>query len=438
MTNGRLTGPRGRAVMAAAAVRWQSGRRRTAATLALMPRVSLPTGSRSPHDVRASEPGFAAGVMRVTQQDVARAAGVHNSTVSLALRGSPTISAATRERVRGIAASMGYTPDPAVQALVAYRIRMARRTATAALACVTDGASATAWKGDAAHAACFEGARERAAELGFTLDPFWAGESGLTQRRLSQILYHRSITGVVLLTEGGTDRPWDGLAWDRLCGVAISAREISPRIHRVTTDPAANMRLALNRARDAGYRRPGLVLPQVCDDSCDGAWSHGFAAEEARTGGGADAVPICRVRGTLPAGAEPLAPDEVEAERMRRWIERHRPDVLLGWNRWIRPLLDSLGLRVPRDVAFIDLDRGDAVEDAAGIRQHHRAIGAMAVDRVVHLLLHNLRGTPAVATRTLVEGTWCEGGTLPRCRSVPRSSTMAPCPDTTWVEIGSA
>lgn len=389
-----------------------------------------PTRAPSPHVMpfAPSHPGCApvpaietaacraaAPAPRVTQQDVARAAGVHNSTVSLALRGSSTISTSTRERVRRIAAEMGYAPDPAVQALVAYRNRLARKQTSAAIAFVTNGPSEYGWKTDPACEASFSGAQARAGELGFTLDHFWAGESGLSQRRLNQILFHRGITGVIFLILGRGMQAWEGLSWDRLSAVAIGAREVSPFIHRITTDPAGNMRLAFRRAREAGYRRIGLVLPQVCDEASDGAWAQALAAEAARTAG-SGSVPALILRGAPPAwaGAGRDGLCAIEAGRLAQWIARHQPDVLIGWEHWIQPYLAMLGMVAPRDLAFLDLDRMDAGRHGAGVRQNHDAVGAIAVERVVHLLQQNLRGAPAIATRTLVEGAWVDGETLPR------------------------
>ena len=60
---------------------------------------------------------------RTTQDDVARAAGVHRTTVSLALKRHPRIPRETQERVRRIADALGYQPDPMLSSLVAYRTR---------------------------------------------------------------------------------------------------------------------------------------------------------------------------------------------------------------------------------------------------------------------------------------------------------------------------
>lgn len=65
---------------------------------------------------------------RVTIKDLARAAGVSTTTVSLALRDDARISQATRARVQAVAAQLGYSRDPALAALVALRDESSRCT----------------------------------------------------------------------------------------------------------------------------------------------------------------------------------------------------------------------------------------------------------------------------------------------------------------------
>src|SRR5438128_1873751 len=65
-----------------------------------------------------SSRGRSQPVPPVTLAAVASRAGVHLSTVSRALTpGSPGVGASTAERIRTIAAEMGYRPDPAAAAL---------------------------------------------------------------------------------------------------------------------------------------------------------------------------------------------------------------------------------------------------------------------------------------------------------------------------------
>ena len=60
-------------------------------------------------------------VSAITLHDGAKAAGVHYSTVSLALRDNARIATATKENVQRIAARLGYTAHPAARALVERR-----------------------------------------------------------------------------------------------------------------------------------------------------------------------------------------------------------------------------------------------------------------------------------------------------------------------------
>jgi len=75
---------------------------------------------------------------RVSQKDIARELGVDASTVSLALRGHPRISAETVERVRAAAERLGYRPDPALASIAASRWQGRRSVTGVVLAFLVD------------------------------------------------------------------------------------------------------------------------------------------------------------------------------------------------------------------------------------------------------------------------------------------------------------
>ena len=102
---------------------------------------------------------------RVTLADVAKQAGVHTTTVSLALRNHPRLPEATRQRLRALAEKMGYTPDPAMQALVAYRKNIGHHSYGLRLAYLTNWSTQWGWKKALGHDQFYQGATARGREL---------------------------------------------------------------------------------------------------------------------------------------------------------------------------------------------------------------------------------------------------------------------------------
>ena len=61
---------------------------------------------------------------RVRLKDIAEKAHLSVFAVSMAMKNDPTIARATVERVKRIADELGYSPDPALSALSAYRSKL--------------------------------------------------------------------------------------------------------------------------------------------------------------------------------------------------------------------------------------------------------------------------------------------------------------------------
>jgi len=83
---------------------------------------------------------------RTTQRDLARLAKVSHTTVSLALRGHPSIPPATRQRIARLAQRQQYRPDPTLAALNAYRIDRAAPRFHGTLGWLTSFPTETGWR----------------------------------------------------------------------------------------------------------------------------------------------------------------------------------------------------------------------------------------------------------------------------------------------------
>jgi hypothetical protein len=70
-------------------------------------------------------------------------------------------------------------------------------------------------------------------------------------------------------------------------------------------------------------------------------------------------------------------------------------------------------LRVPADVAYVDLFQQDSGYAIAGVWENCEKVGELAVELLVHQLERNVLGLPAVPTVTSIGGVWRDGASLP-------------------------
>lgn len=358
-------------------------------------------------------PDQPAGKGRITMADVGRRAGVHQTTVSLALRNHPSLPESTRKRLRRLAAEMGYEADPTLRALTAYRRGRSPQTETQ-LAYVTYWHTAEGWRKVPAHLQFFNGARRRAAQLGYGLAHFWLGAPELAGGGLNGVLQQRGIQGIVLASHSSTHDTPPQFDWSELSAVKIDYFPKQALLHNVTNDQRAIVRLAVRKARQAGYRRIGLVMPSWWDGFVDGAWTAGYLIEQ-HNQPAADRVPMLRFE---PLTDQPhrrgdmlsIAPDT-----LTDWLATHRVEAVISWGPFVRPVLDRLGIRVPQDLAFADIFRAADDDGAtAGVQQNCERVGEIAVELLDGRLKQRLFGPPEVPIMTVVEGTWFDGASLPR------------------------
>lgn len=76
---------------------------------------------------------------RITLRDIARETGMSIATVSLSLAGDQRIARRTRERIRAVAASLGYIRDPVLASLASNRFRHTGKPARIAVSMNKDG-----------------------------------------------------------------------------------------------------------------------------------------------------------------------------------------------------------------------------------------------------------------------------------------------------------
>jgi LacI family transcriptional regulator len=134
------------------------------------------------------------GKVTVTQQMVADAAGVHLSTVSLALRNDARLPEQTRKKIQAVAQKLGYTPNPLVSLLMS-RVRRRNAGYRGTLGYVHTVPKGTAKLAGPVHRNFLAGARQRAMGLGYHLDEFFLEADATSGRRLARMLMRAASPG---------------------------------------------------------------------------------------------------------------------------------------------------------------------------------------------------------------------------------------------------
>jgi LacI family transcriptional regulator len=330
-----------------------------------------------------------------TLAEIAHAAGISKSTASRALRGHPLLPATTITRVSQVAAKLGYRRN-ALVGEVMRRIRgRGRFTALGQIAYLTFDSTPHGWRSQPTFEHFFAGATERATQVGLGVEPFWMQAPGMTPRRAADILEARGISGLLIgPTTGWAETP--ALDLRRFCAVKIGTPFPDLALPCAGHHHLRGMNLALAELARRGYRRPGLVLRNYQEAKTGGAWSAGYFHHQQNLPA-RDRVP-------------PLWLEKLSAKTFAAWFRRHRPDVVVGLGNYIPEWLDELGVRVPRDAGYVDLDR--CTPDRAGIDQRSAAIGAAAVDLLLGRLLAHEHGVTPSAPLLLFEGVWVDGPTV--------------------------
>ncbi len=335
---------------------------------------------------------------------VAALAGVSINAVSLALRGDPSIPAATRTRIREAAKAVGYRRNPLVSALMADRaMKRDPRSSGLTIGYITVNPTRDDWRNYPSPKRYFDGATTRAAELGYRLDPFWLRDPEIPLRRMETILRTRNVQGLLFAPAPEVDLRVDIDCNPYAC-VGLETCVALPVVHRVVPDQRHAMVESLRRVRQLGYRRIGLVIRRYADERAVLNWSSTFVAFHAYLGMGVWIAPLMLEDRDFGA--------DTNRQAFHAWITANRPDVILALNSTLEGWINALGMRVPEDIGVAYLEVPEQTPKASGIERGCERVGAAAIDLLVTMINHNQRGLPVYDNTLLIKGTWVDGTTL--------------------------
>ncbi|PZF91673.1 LacI family DNA-binding transcriptional regulator [Micromonospora deserti] len=276
--------------------------------------------------------------------DVARLAGVSTATVSRALRGLPTVSAATRRRVVAAAEQLEYAVSPSASRLAGGR--------TGTIAVVVP--RITRWF----FGIVVEAVEEFLNQAGYDLLLYnLGGREQIRQRVLRTANLHKRVDAVMLVATPLRAAELTALARLDLPGVIISSGTVVPGWPCVRIDDVAAARTATRHLLDLGHRRIAHISGDPDDELAFTTHldrRHGY--REALRAAGLDPDPSLDIESqfTIDGGAR------ATEELLRRGdpptaIFAACDEMAMGA---ISALRDA-GLRVPQDVSVIGIDNHD-------------------------------------------------------------------------------
>lgn len=348
--------------------------------------------------------------IRTTIRHIATALGLSRAAISLGLRNSPQIAAATCRKIQATAAEMGYHPNLSATNLAHFRHSASEKTVHSAMAWINCWKNPADLRGFHQFDLYWRSAKTTAESAGYRLEEFVVDATS-NVARLQNILLTRNIHGIIIPPQHRTSS-WskfcDGsFDWSRFSAVRIGHSIRNPAVSVVAPDQVGNCILAVEEISARGYERIGYVTLRAIRKSTQNWFLGGFHLAQI-------ALPSSRHVPVLYLEER----DEVDRERLAQWINRHKPDVILTeWNE-IGKLLDSLGIKVPQQVGLVALNTLDC-EIKAGIYQNPELIGEASAEVLIALMNRNERGVSMYYRTTTVMGKWQDGPTLPP-KKVPR------------------
>lgn len=332
-----------------------------------------------------------------TLRTLARELGLSRTTVSDALRGSPRVKPETVERVRAAAKAAGYDRNPLAGAVMSFLRRSCGQKFRGVLGVLEIVSAEQSLNAQRYNDAVFDGVSAKAEQLGFKVDRFQIGATGLKLSRLDSILQTRGINGLIVLPAAGFP-DLTGLSWSRYTAVYVDYFVDSPPMHCVCSDHYRSMIGLLRELHARGFRRPGLFIEQSLDERLHFRWEGAFLALQHYVPE-ISKVPILR-------------PERVTPEVFQQWFEEYQPDVVLGHFPDAVGWMKRSGAKIPRTHSFVCLNSLRTQGECAALDFQAPQLGARAAELVTGHLMHSEFGIPKQPSLTTIPARLLEGPTL--------------------------
>ncbi|MCG8527228.1 MAG: LacI family transcriptional regulator [Opitutales bacterium] len=333
---------------------------------------------------------------RIRLQDIAAKAGVHKSTVSLALRSNRKIKKDTRDKILKIAMDMGYRPDTHLSNLMGYLRSAEQKKKDETIAYLRFETPVSTnmdsipffWEFN-------QGAKSEFKRLGYKVEEFYLHEYEFNCKRLSQVLYNRGIKGILVSPPVGVCSIED-FEWENFAAITMGYRLRNPKLSRVVCDQIAIVRQVLERLASLGYKKPLLAYRKGRDLHVNRRWSIAYEGS----------LHLFRNYNEVQVYAGDPGSEFVNHVRSQD------VDCVIGLSyAFAKSLIDN-HISIPSDCGFALLDKHDGPTGITAIDQQPFFLGQLAARQLSGFLARNETGLPDNPFTLAIRPKWAEGNTL--------------------------
>jgi DNA-binding LacI/PurR family transcriptional regulator len=348
---------------------------------------------------------------RVSLHDIARQTGYAVSTVSMALRDAGTMPEATRAKIKDAAAALRYYPNPLLAALASKQFS-AEQTGETPLAYFHSLEKITIYTIAPADIRKWQ---DYARQLGYRLDIFDVADFR-DGAHATQVLYARGTQGIILpphihsqMLPGMDWARFSVVGWGESLGDSAAAQMA---LFRVGVDHFGLVQRVWEETWQRGYRRIGFALFELRPGSQD---------DQIRWAATQSCLQRLAPRQRIPTFVPtPAGKEVVDFRELKSWMDRYRPDAVIGFSALFIWLLKQEGFRVPQDLGFAGLHVFEWPQSIAGsmirpsgMKDVRMESMMAAVESLDQQIRHHQYGLPQQPRTVMIHSEWQDGDTLP-------------------------
>lgn len=344
----------------------------------------------------ASEfPSDSSAPRRIGLRDIARALDVSLMTVSLALRNSPKVSKATRQKVRRMADKLGYRPDPEIARLMTRLHKTTQSWDRPPMAIVDLSSTRLPAGADNYCEYVRLGAVKRAEELGYLATCFHLLDYEGDLRRLLKVLHYRGIRGILLLPPLSPVELPTGLDWSPFSVIAASYAVTPLQFHRVVPHQFYDMCRLIRLLQAKGHQRVGAVFERGLEERTQFHFTAAIKLYDHDQN-------LLRVADF----------SKLSTEEIGEWLEKRRPDAIITTA--AQKLHDAILAAAPRakppEIVSLGAFKNSPF---ACWDQRPAEIGSDAALLLAGMMRHNETGVPESPRTSMVQGVFNEAAPPP-------------------------